>query len=323
MHHLNGFVGTICSNGTISLWGTAIPNVQLTLICTVTDDSVRPTCIRLIDTTENRYKKVDSVDEPEHEPVKRKHSKPISTTAKVIVEANDDDDDEDNIWKLEVTEGDDTDTEVLLSPEKKKPKKNKVVPPKPTSTPAEAIALNRPKRTLKKKVPPKPIVLRALNSDDDFDDSISKLKGKKLSKTVETSQAKSQKKPNTNKVEQSQNVPAVNGTRKKSNSLSESKSIPKKQTKKKTTKTDTAGETPQKQIADVKQPTSNSTKQSQDVPTVAKRNKLNSSLSGGTSTPKTQKEKKIPATCPPAVHESGTAGKSRKTKRKIDLNRTE
>ncbi|KAJ6644221.1 p21-activated protein kinase-interacting protein 1-like, partial [Pseudolycoriella hygida] len=81
MHFLKGFLGTICSTGCVSLWEATIATKQLTLVCSVSDDSVRPTCIRLIDSTVNRYKEnIVSIPKVEKE-VTNSVSTAISTPA--------------------------------------------------------------------------------------------------------------------------------------------------------------------------------------------------------------------------------------------------
>ncbi|XP_037034707.1 p21-activated protein kinase-interacting protein 1-like [Bradysia coprophila] len=128
MHCLNGFLGTICTSGAISLWSIAIPTKTLTLICTA-DEGIRPTCIKLIDTTKNRYESKHNVDteiSKESLPRIEKNLRLISTTGKVIVENN-----ENSVnqhFEQEFND-DDTDTEIVLTPKKSiKRKKSSVTP---------------------------------------------------------------------------------------------------------------------------------------------------------------------------------------------------
>ncbi len=184
MHHLNGFLGTISSSGTVSLW--SVTNKKLTLICSITDESIRPTCIKMIDSTENRYRGLTDIsDAPLKEyPTRRvKTSRPISTTGKVIVEADDNDDQFNEIPSNEIksekkkkrnnadTElcGKIADMDVETPISERKSKRTRTIVSKEMPTHKE---IKRTKVQLKKtpvKVPPKPIVIRSPNSDDDFE----------------------------------------------------------------------------------------------------------------------------------------------------------
>ncbi|KAG4075347.1 hypothetical protein HA402_003138 [Bradysia odoriphaga] len=133
MHCLNGFLGTICTSGAISLWSIAIPTKTLTLICTV-DEGIRPTCIKLIDTTKNRYEDKHNVDtqiSKETLPRNEKNLRLISTTGKVIVETDGTENNEisgNQDFEQEFND-DDTDTEIVLTPKKSiKRKKSSVTP---------------------------------------------------------------------------------------------------------------------------------------------------------------------------------------------------
>lgn len=195
MHHLNGFLGTICSAGNVSLWSTSISDKKLTLICTITDESIRPTCIKLIDTTENRFKEQPDTKAEmtkENQPLATKMSRPISTTGKIIVEMEASEkkalSSTNENWKLQISD-DDTDTEMAKASEKKPTKKKKLVSPKgvaSTITPTVHSLEGTPK-TSKKKVDggsvTKAVVVRSVNSEDDFEKSDSKRSKKKKSIT--------------------------------------------------------------------------------------------------------------------------------------------
>lgn len=178
MHFLNGFLGTICSTGDVSLWSTSISDKKLSLLCTTSDESIRPTCIKLIDTTLNRFKeelRVSTADLATNVTKDVEKTKPISTTGKVIIEIDDNENDKplstSGNWKLEVS--DDTDTEVVVSPKRKTPKKKRTtlfddeVPQMSTLTQNSQT----PAKKKAKVNGTKPIVVRSMNSDDDFEQS--------------------------------------------------------------------------------------------------------------------------------------------------------
>lgn len=178
MHHLNGFLGTICSTGKVSLWATSIETKKLTLICTTIDESVRPTCIKLIDTTDNRYKqKQASIDAgilKDSLPRSTKRSRPIATAGKVIVEVEGS---ENKKTRLTSITDDSTDIQIVKkTPKMKKNVSSNVVVP--TSTPTADSNVITPTSSKKKAAkltfrlatkPAKPIAARSLNSDDDFE----------------------------------------------------------------------------------------------------------------------------------------------------------
>lgn len=177
MHYLNGFLGTICSTGDLSLWSTTISDKKLSLLCTTNDDSIRPTCIKLIDTTLNRFKEevsINTADSAKNLTKDVEKIKPISTTGKVIIEM---DGNENNKlfspnWKLEVS--DETDTEVIVSPKRKTPKKKKAnlsYDDDPQMfTPTQSSQTSTKKKKAKVNGT-KPIVVRSITSDDDFEQS--------------------------------------------------------------------------------------------------------------------------------------------------------
>lgn len=191
MHHLNGFLGTICSIGNVSLWTTTISDKKLTLVCATTDASIRPTCIKLVDTTENRYKEqpdIIAIESKENLLSSVKQSRPISTTGKIIVEMDSTENDaissKNDNWKLQISD-DDTDIEILKTPEKKTLKKKKTVSSndaKSTIKPIHQSIERTPSLTKKRTsraTASKPIVVRSLNSDDDFESEAKRSKKKK------------------------------------------------------------------------------------------------------------------------------------------------
>lgn len=184
MHYLNGFLGTISSAGDLSLWSTTIPDKKLSLICTTKDESIRPTCIKLINTTENRYKEevtVKAVDVEENVQQSVEKSKPLSTSCKVVIEVDSNDNDQalstSGNWKLEISDDTDTDTEIVTTPVKKTPRKKKVTgnSNELVSTPTNSQINENTQTSSKKKkdkfIVTKPIVVRSADSDDDFEKS--------------------------------------------------------------------------------------------------------------------------------------------------------
>lgn len=177
MHHLNGFLGTICSTGSVSLWSTTISDKKLTLICSTIDESIRPTCIKLIDTTKNRYESaVTTVDTKEIVLCSAKKTRPISTTGKIIVEMDSSENgaisSTNENWRLQISDDDNTDVEVVRSPEKKKLKKAKKVSSNDVKSTVTSIYKSKTTPSKKKAAtvtPMKPIIVRSLNSDDDFE----------------------------------------------------------------------------------------------------------------------------------------------------------
>lgn len=142
MHHLNSLLGTVSSSGTISLWAVSIPTKQLTLLCTYTDESIRPTCIRLIDITKNRSTQPMIAENVHSEESFRKKSKTIPTVSEVFVETDGNDDREivspDHNWTLSISD-DDTDTEFAPTTVTTTTAKNDAPPAHTTSEPLKAV----------------------------------------------------------------------------------------------------------------------------------------------------------------------------------------
>lgn len=207
MHHLNGFLGTICSTGNVSLWATTVSNKKLSLICTATDDSMRPTCIKLIDITENRYKEplTSNADVlKESLPRSAKITKPISTTGKLIVEMNGIENQINGNLKVELPPDNAITTNVVKTSAKKSTKKkvtssSKVVVT--TTTTTSTINSNKNTATLSKKktgqnTVTKSTIVRSLNSDDDVELERRRSKKKNIVVTMEEPETEMETKSN-------------------------------------------------------------------------------------------------------------------------------
>lgn len=239
---MNGFLGTICSNGTISLWAVTVPSKQLTLICSTTDESIRPTCIKLIDITENRYKQQPSIDTSNSTEQLRSTRKlqPVTTTTKLIVETNDNEDEEilsPNQNSKLLDSDDDTDTEVVVIPEKKTTKKKAKVLPIESTPIIEPIQTKRRRSKTPKRQSTtigstqKPIVVCSLNSDDDFEKSVPKRNRTEVKQKAQTPIA--MRTPKSNSKNQLQMTPVAtktNNARKRMKFDTDGTITPKKQT---------------------------------------------------------------------------------------------
>lgn len=155
---------------------------------------MRPTCIKLINTSENRYTgeaNVNAVKPVEIQPSTNKpRLRSLSTTGKVIVEMSNNKKMEkrsaDGNWNVQSTDGG-SDSEIIVAKTPKKKKNglgNDTVPTVATPTPKSS------KQKKSKATPAKSIVAPSLNSDDDSETKSTKKEKVPTSKTPKQSKKK-------------------------------------------------------------------------------------------------------------------------------------